>query len=283
MTPLDLTGMLEPERREFLQLLAQLDDQEWATPTECPAWTVKGVALHVLGDDLSLLSRQRDEATNSLILYAEKHPGLDFRQLLDGFNELWVETAMFLGPALVIDLLRQTGEWSASFYSSVDLDRPGEPVGFFGGRGPSATTTSPFWQAIAREYVERWVHQHQIRRAIGRPDLGPEFLEPAAATVARSVSAHLPSLDAAPGTSLVLTVTNVASWTCTLVDDGWSLADGRADDAAFELSLDRADATSVLSRARDRDDALAAFAVSGDAALAERALHVIGAMVARPQ
>src|SRR5262249_37203233 len=183
--------MLGPERGELLQLLAQLDDQEWATPTECPAWTVKGVALHVLGDDLSLLSRQRDQATNSLILYAEKHPGLDFRQLLDGFNELWVETAMFLGTDLVIDLLRNTGEWSASFYNSVDLDRPGEAVGFFGGR--FASTTSPYWQAIAREYVERWVHQHQIRRAIGRPDLGAEFLEPAAATVARSVAAHLPT------------------------------------------------------------------------------------------
>ena len=274
--------MLEPERRELLQLLAQLDDQEWAKPTECPAWTVKGVALHVLGDDLSLLSRQRDQATNGLILYAEEHPGLDFRQLLDGFNELWVETAMFLGTALMIDLLRYTGEWSASFYDSVDLDRPGEPVGFFGGRGPAAAT-SPYWQAIAREYVERWVHQHQIRRAIGRPDLGPEFLEPAAATVARSVSAHLPTLDATPGTSLVLTVTDVASWTCTLVDGGWSLADGRNDDAAFELSLERADATSVLSRASDRDDAQAAFAVSGDAALAERALRAISAMVARPR
>ena len=171
-----------------------------------------------------------------MILYAEKHPGLDFRALLDGFNEQWTEAASFLSPPLLIELLRCSGEWTAAFYGAVDLDQPCEPVGFFGDRRTSAI--SPYWQAIAREYVERWVHHHQIRRALGRPDLGREFLEPAAATVARSVAAHLPDLDAEPGSVLVLSVKDVASWSCALGDDGWTLADGGSDDAAVELSLD---------------------------------------------
>jgi uncharacterized protein (TIGR03083 family) len=270
--------MLEPERRVFLELLADLGADEWRAPTECPAWDVKGVALHVLGDDFSLLSRQRDEATNGLIQYAETHPGLDFRQLLDGFNERWVEAAQFFSPELLIELLRRTGEWSAAFYGSVDLDRPCEPVGFFGGRGLGAI--SPYWQAIAREYVERWVHQHQIRRALGRPDLDREYLEPAAATVARSVTAHLPDLGASPGTVLVLTIDGAASWSCTREDDGWKLTDGREDGAAAELSLAAADATAVLSRGRSRDDVVAAFQITGDGGLARRALEVIGAMTA---
>jgi uncharacterized protein (TIGR03083 family) len=273
--PLDLTGMLEPERRVLLDLLADLGDEEWDAPTECPAWTVKDVALHVLGDDLSLLSRQRDGATNGLIFYAEKHPGLDFRHLLDGFNEQWVEGATFFSAPLVLELLRLTGEWTSSFYGAVDLERLGEPVGFFGGSGPS-----PYWKAIAREYVERWVHQQQIRRALERPDLGPEYLEPAAAVVARSFAAHLPALEAAPGTAFVLTVTDVASWSYRLGDDGWALDDGRPADATVELALPQADATAVLSRGRSRDDVRAAFEVSGDEALAERALQVISAMAA---
>ena len=238
---------LAPERAALLEVLGALEPPEWDTPTECPAWTVQGVVLHILGDDLSLLSRQRDEATNGLVRYAESHPGLDFRGLLDGFNEKWVDAATFVGAPLLIDLLRLSGEWTASFYGSVDLDRQGEPVGFFGDRGRS--TTSPYWQAIAREYVERWVHQHQIRRALGRPDLGHEFLEPAAATVVRSFAAHLPSLDAADGTVLVFTVQDVASWSCTLEDGGWALVDGGSDDAAVELALPASDATTVLSRA----------------------------------
>jgi hypothetical protein len=84
---LDVTGMLEAEREAFVDLLVDLDDAEWVRPTECPAWSVHGIALHVLGDDLSLLSRQRDTAPSGLLQYARANPGLGFRALLDGFNE----------------------------------------------------------------------------------------------------------------------------------------------------------------------------------------------------
>ena len=62
--PLDVTALLGPERAAFVDLLDALAPAQWDLPTECPAWTVKGVALHVLGDDLSLLSRQRDASTD---------------------------------------------------------------------------------------------------------------------------------------------------------------------------------------------------------------------------
>ena len=69
--------------------------------------------------------------------------------------------ATFLSVDLVLELLRLTGEWTASYYENVDPTAPGEPVGFFGATGSS----SPFWHAIAREFMERWVHHSQIRRA----------------------------------------------------------------------------------------------------------------------
>src|SRR5436190_20794057 len=58
---LDATGALETERAAFVTLLEQLSADEWTHSTECPAWTVKGIALHVLGDDLSCLARERDQ------------------------------------------------------------------------------------------------------------------------------------------------------------------------------------------------------------------------------
>jgi hypothetical protein len=168
---LDLTGMLEPERRAFLDLLADIENEEWDAPTECPAWTVKGLALHVLGDDLSLLSRQRDAATDSLTLFARTRPGLDFRQLLDGFNEQWVEATTFLSTSLMLELLRLAGEWTGSFYRSVDLERPGEPVGFLGGSGPS-----PYWQA-ARARAPR--PRSRVPGARGRGGDAEPFRPPA--------------------------------------------------------------------------------------------------------
>src|SRR5262249_55985016 len=152
---------LRPERASLLTLLGGMSASDWERPTECLAWSVKGLALHILGDDLSLLARQRDESTNSLLLYAQDHPGLGFRELLDGFNEQWVTAATFLSHALVIELLRLVGEWSDTFYCEVELHTDSqEPVGFFASDQPS-----PYWQVIAREYVERVVHQSQIRRA----------------------------------------------------------------------------------------------------------------------
>src|SRR3954449_8043351 len=65
--PLDVRGILRTERRLFVDLLRTLDDTDWHQPTECPAYNVQGVATHVLGDDFSLLSRQRDAAPSGLI------------------------------------------------------------------------------------------------------------------------------------------------------------------------------------------------------------------------
>lgn len=162
--------VLRPERAALLELLRGLDAEQWQLPTECPQYPVKGLATHILGDDLSLLSRQRDAAENGLMQVAAELPGADFRTLLDTFNDRWVAAARFLSVELVMELLDLAGEWTAAYYDEVDPDAAGEPVGFFGASGSS----SPFWHAIAREYVERWVHHSQIRRALGLPSLAAQ-------------------------------------------------------------------------------------------------------------
>jgi uncharacterized protein (TIGR03083 family) len=169
---------MRQERAAFLELLGGLDAGAWAGPTECPAYDVKGIATHVLGDDLSLLSRQRDGAENGLFQLAAELPGTDFRTLLDTFNDRWVAAARFLSPELLVELLRLAGDWTASYYEAVDPSAPGEPVGFFG-----ATGASPSWQAIAREYLERWVHHSQIR---GRSGWGRSPTRRSCASASRS-------------------------------------------------------------------------------------------------
>ena len=217
---LDLKPFLAPEREEFVRLLEGLGASEWQRPTECPAWTIKGIALHIVGDDLSLLSRQRDRATNSLTLYSEKHPGLAFRQLLDGFNDQWVEAATFISEALVLTMVRLTGQWSAEYYQSLALDEPSEPVGFFGASGPS-----PAWQVIAREYAERWIHQQQIRRALGREDLGEALASPAKEAVVLGFGSRFAQLG-----------------TFTAGGQTWPFR------AGVDISLDESKADAVLSR-----------------------------------
>lgn len=176
--------VLRPERAALLALLESLDAEDWNRSTECPAYAIKGIATHLLGDDLSLLSRQRDGAMPGLIQLAAEQPGTDFRTLLDTFNDRWVAAASFFSTRLIIELLDLAGEWTAAYYAAVDPYAPGEPVGFFGSRGES----SPLWQAIAREYLERWVHHSQIRRALGRESLANEPFLPIGVQVAAAAA-----------------------------------------------------------------------------------------------
>jgi hypothetical protein len=201
---------------------------------------------------------------------------LSFRELLDGFNGQWVEASRFLSDALVVELLGLTGRWTAEFYTSIDLGSLGEPVAFFGATGPS-----PYWQIAAREYMERWEHHHQIRRAVDVPDLGGEFLHPAAEVALRHFVVHLPDLAAVPGTSITLEIPQTGIWTITRQEHQWTLFDGAAEISAAQLILDPALATVVLSRGLLRAKVASAFTTSGDTALAERVVAAIAGLTSR--
>jgi uncharacterized protein (TIGR03083 family) len=279
MAPLDLTRYLRPERGALLDLLRDLSDDEWTARTECPAWSVQGLALHILGDDLSLLSRQRDASLDALTLFAEDHAGFTFRQLLDGFNELWVSAARFLSTPLVLDLLDLVGEQSAAFYETVGLDTVArEPVQFFATLEPS-----PYWQVIAREYVERFVHQSQIRRALGRPDLTGDLVAAAARVHAHLLAAWMRDYAPPPGTSIGLVLGDAGEWTLRREDTAWEVAEGGAAGADAVIAV-APDATARFVGRGIDDDALGGVVTfSGDTGLAHAAFDPVAPLLVRPR
>jgi hypothetical protein len=100
----------------------------------------------------------------------------------------------------------------------------GESVGLFGAR---QNESSPFWQAIAREYLERWIHHSQMRRALGLSSLSDRrFLE--------------------PGIEVVGAIARLEPDIPTDPDDTWSVG---------PISLGSAEqATAILTRAYTPDD-----------------------------
>ena len=58
--PVLVADLFEPLLASLLDLLGSLSPEEWTTPNACGAWSVHEVALHLLGDDIGILSRQRD-------------------------------------------------------------------------------------------------------------------------------------------------------------------------------------------------------------------------------
>lgn len=265
MVPVPVLDVLVRERHELCALLATLDESGWGAPTECPAWSVKGIALHVLCDDLSLLARQRDAEIPSLLteLSLTEWEGAP-TNVLDRFNERWVHAATFLSPALVVELLRTTGVWTHAFYETVDPDSRGEPVLLF------APGPAPYWVIAAREYVERWVHHLQIRRALGL-DPGPlddPVLRDRAYEVLATAFAQLVALVGPPVDAEVVVAFGERSWTYAHDGStGWIARRGGADAPIAGASIDARVATTVLSRGLSRPEAAAAITVTGDAAL----------------
>ena len=79
---------------------------------------------------------------------------------------------------------------------------------------------------IAREYVERVVHQSQIRRAVGAPELSDELVTGAARVVVHALSAWLRDYEAAAGSTIVIDFGAVGSWTWRHESGSWSVVEG---------------------------------------------------------
>jgi uncharacterized protein (TIGR03083 family) len=261
--PLDYAEILAAERSELLGFLQGLDGADWAAPTECPAWTVKGIALHLLGDDLSILSRQRDGEPSPVAIEA----GSDWEALfvvLDRHNERWVEAAAYFSVPLLLEQLRMTGEQTQRWYSTVDPHRLGEPVPWIG------PEPAPYWLLCAREYLERWIHQCQIRRAVGRGEwFEGRWVHPAVAVAVRGFPAGFAALPASTGTTVTISFEDGPAWTLRKEEAGWHLHDGAVVDPTVALHLDTPTAALLFSRALSKEELVEHLRFVGDPGLVQ--------------
>ena len=63
--PIIVVDLFPEILEKLLALLSDLSADDWARPTACSHWSVKDVALHLLGDDVHILSWQRDNHSSA--------------------------------------------------------------------------------------------------------------------------------------------------------------------------------------------------------------------------
>ena len=276
LAPVDAVPLFPGERAALLDLLAGLTDEEWAKPTVCPGWSVKDVAQHLLADDVGRLSSGRDGFVRPG--FAE---GLDVSRwdgllaAIDRQNDLWVRATRRLSPRLLIELLRFTDEPTAAYFASLDPTRPGMPVDW-AGPGPA-----PVWLDVAREYTERWVHQQQIRDAVGKPGLTERrWLHPVLDAFARALPHALRDHEAPGGTRVALEVLGEAGgiWIAERVGGGWRLGTGPVDGAAATVTMDQDTAWRLFTRGLPPETAAERVAIAGDPAAACRVLRMVAVL-----
>jgi len=267
--PIIVTHLFPELLEHLLALLADLTAEEWAKPTVCAGWSVKDVTLHLLGIDVGILSRRRDQfspATPSI------HSADELVALINDLNASWLRATQRLSPRLACDLLRFTGTQVCDYCRTLDPYAQGGPVSWVG------PEPAPVWLDLAREYTERWHHQQHIRDVIGQPGLKePRYLAPALDAFVRALPRTYRHVDAPEGTLVTLTIQGPSGGRWSLLREAgrWRLFLEIAQEPDAEVVIGEDSAWRLFTRGLDGPQAQARVAMLGDRSLGVYVLDMV--------
>lgn len=254
--------LFEETLDQLIGLLSGLEDEEWDLPTVCAGWSVKDVALHLLGVEIGNLASRRDQ----------HHLGgdaADWRSLVDSvnqWNQTWVEATRRVSSRLLLDLLGYVGDKTCRLFLSLDPFEDGPAVSWAGPK------TQPKWLDIAREYTERWHHQQHIRDAVNRPGLiEPRYLQPVLETFIWALPHSYRDVTAAEGASIAFSILGDSggSWTLLREKAEWRLFKGRPPKPDSEISMYEDFAWRFFTKGVTRRAARSQVNVAGNTQLAK--------------
>jgi uncharacterized protein (TIGR03083 family) len=161
--------LAEEEFQRFAELTAALTPDEWAMPTDCTAWDVRELGLHVLGSAEAQASVA--EFAHQLRRGLPLNKQIDSHHWVDGLNEQQIRDRVHLSNAELAGRLKEVG--------------PKAVKGRWGTPPPMRYVPLPFgppigWRPL--KYLldvgftrDVWCHRIDICRATGRPmDLKPD-------------------------------------------------------------------------------------------------------------
>ncbi|HET6915198.1 MAG TPA: maleylpyruvate isomerase family mycothiol-dependent enzyme [Acidimicrobiales bacterium] len=100
-------GLAEEEFTRFAELAASLSPKEWEMPTDCTAWDVRKMALHVLGSADAQASVR--EFLHQLRRGVPLNKQIDSHHWVDGLNELQIRERNSLSNAEMVERLKTVG------------------------------------------------------------------------------------------------------------------------------------------------------------------------------
>lgn len=260
--------------RLLIELLQSLTEEEWQRPTIARLWTVKDVAAHLLDGSLRNLSMSRDGFFG--VKPENAHSYADLVVYINDLNMSWTSVARRLSPQVLTELLEIYGQQYNAYLAT--LDPFADAIFSVAWAGQ---TVSPNWFHVAREYTEKFLHQQQIRDAVGKPGLlTKELYPPYLDTLMQGLPHAYRNVDADAGTRVSVVVATEAGgqWFIVKQATGWALTtdDGTPPDATAELTPD--DAWKLFSKGIKPDEALDRVRITGDRALGQTALHLVAVM-----
>ncbi len=270
--PIIVIDLFPEERKQLLELLSSFDAEEWEKPTICPGWTVKDIALHLLGDDIGYLSRNRDHFSNSFFQDKDLHEWKSLVENINEANELWVKATARTSPKLLIDLLELSGKQFYGYMQTLDQMAMGGAVSW---AGPDP---APVWLDTAREYTERWMHQQQIRDAVNKPGLKDRrFFHPVLDTFIRALPHTYRNVPVTGATDLKFVVLGEAGDQWYLVGDAnkWTLFKNVTLQPASVVTMDQETCWRLFTKGLSKKEARQKTSIRGNQKLGELLLDTV--------
>jgi len=163
-TPIETLHLFSKLDALLIDVLQGLTIEEWHKPTIAKLWTVKDIAAHLLDGNLRTLSMSRDGFFTQPNMSIESYA--DLVSYLNLLNKTWVDATKRLSPQVLIQLLQSSGKDYIVHLQSLPPFKNAIFSVAWAGESVSAN-----WFHIAREYTEKFIHQQQIRDAVGKQAL----------------------------------------------------------------------------------------------------------------
>ena len=274
VTPVVLVELFPGLHTELMSVLRSMRPEDWDRPTACALWSVRDIVAHLLDGALRRLSFGRDGLNP-----APGQPIATYTELVAYLNRLnaeWVAAARRLSPAVLMDMLDRSADQLYTYFRGLD---PHAPARF--GVAWAGEETSPNWFDIGREYTERWLHQQQIREAVGAPPLtARKWLYPTLDIFIRALPFTYMEVPSDTGRSVRIEIRGEAGgvWTLARAEDGWRLFNGSDGSPSATVSLSQEVAWKLFSKGLSPEQARRGVNIDGDFRLGQPMLGALAIM-----
>ena len=155
--------LAEEEFRRFAELTAALTPGEWAMPTDCTAWDVRKIALHVLGSADAQASVK--EFAHQLRQGLPLNRQIDSHHWVDGINELQIRERDHLSNDELVKQLEEAGPRAVQGRWRTPAPMRYAPLPF----GPPVGWRPLKYLLDVGFTRDVWCHRIDICQATGRP------------------------------------------------------------------------------------------------------------------
>ena len=149
-----LVDMMEHVWRSIEGLCASLSEAEWKTATDCPGWSVQDQVAHLGGSESRILGNPSPDHTPKETAHVKSEGGLSNEVVVD-YRRSWT------GQQVLDEFRELTGQRVTALRALSDGD--------FATETETPLGPAPVSEFISIRIMDAWVHEQDIRRALGRP------------------------------------------------------------------------------------------------------------------